>query len=262
MRLIAAFAMSVVLSEPAMANDWEKFYRAYPGANQGIEAVVPPEIVPSSDDADSDMEAMWRKGFAPIGFTSFTSSNGKTADAVRFARKLKARYLIVATNLASSATIPLPLTLPTAQTTYSNGTATAYGSGGYARGTYSGTSTTYGSQTTYMPITVQSFTKLAVFFREMPKVGAGIMQRDLTNAEMARLGTRHVLAVRFVRDGSPAFIADVFPGDLITMVNGRPFSEATWAESAKGPQPMKLQIIRNGQARELEMTIPPEWQPQ
>ena len=254
-----AFAMLLLASQSARANDWEKFFQSVP--QQGaIDATTPPEVLPSSGNVEKDIEAMFRRGFAPVGYTSFNTSNDKTKDGERLAAKIHARYLIVATKLTSSQSAVLPLTLPNTTTSYTNGTASAYGSGGYASGTYSGTTTTYGTQTTFIPYTVNRFDKTAIYFKEIPRKGAGLRIRDLSDAEMQTLGTRHALAVQYVRDGSPAFDADIFPGDIITQVNAEPVDAARWRAAINGQQPMHVRLLRNGVQKDIDLTIPPDWQ--
>ncbi|HZU64588.1 MAG TPA: PDZ domain-containing protein [Novosphingobium sp.] len=264
MRLMAVVSSGLALcvGQTAHANDWEKFYRPIDSFSSSvIDYDGEPEMLNSSGNLDGDIEQMWRKGFAPIGYTSFETGNNKTGDAVRFAKKLKARYLIVHANLQSSRTTSMPLTLPNTTTSYTNGNASAYGSGGYAHGTYSGTTTTYGTKTTYIPITVNRFSKAAIYFQEVPKIGFGVFSRELTPAEMQRLETRHAVAVRFVRDGSPAYVADIFPGDIITKINGLPVGTEVVKAALIGPQPVTLHVDRNGQQKDISVNVPPEWQP-
>lgn len=258
MRRIALVAL-LISAQPASANDWEKFFVAVQQEG-AIDAASSPEVLPSSGDVEKDLEAMYRKGFVPVGYSSFNASNSKTKDGERLAAKLHARYMIVATRLASSQSAVLPLTLPHNTTSHTSGTASAYGSGGYAQGTYSGTTTTYGTQTTFIPYTINRFDKMAVYFKEIPRKGAGLKIRDLSPQEMATLGTRHALAVQFVRDGSPAYDADIFPGDIIVQVNGEPVDVGRWRTAINGPQPMKVKVIRAGAAKDIMLTIPPEWQ--
>ena len=264
MRLMAVIISGLALSvgQIAHANDWEKFYRPIGSySSLAIAYGGEPEMMNSSGNSDADIEQMWRKGFAPIGYTSFETANNKTDDAVRLAKKLKARYLIVQANLQSSRTTSMPLTLPHTTTSYTNGSASAYGSGGYAQGTYSGTTTTTGTQTTYIPITINRFRKTAIYFQEVPKTGLGVFSRELTPAEMQRLETRHAVAVRFVRDGSPAYAADIFPGDIITKINGQPVAPEVAKAAFTGPQPITLHVDRNGQQKDISVNVPPEWQP-
>lgn len=254
-----AFAVLLVVSQSAMANDWQKFFQALPQEGV-IDATTPPEVLPSSGDVEKDIEAMFRKGFAPIGYTSFNASNDKTKDGERLAKKLRARYLIVTTRLTSSQSSFFPFQQPKTTTSYTNGTATAYGSGGYASGTYSGSTTTYGTQTTYIPYAINRYDKTAIYFKELSRKGAGLRIRELSNAEMQMLGTRRALAVQYVRDGSPAFNADIFPGDLITHVNEEPVDAARWRAAVNGQQPMRVRLLRNGTQKDIDLTIPPDWQ--
>jgi hypothetical protein len=92
MRLILAItaaASTIGLSATAHANAWEKNFRAIPTNDAVISWSGEPETVPSTGDLDADLEAMWRKGFALIGYSSFKSDNSKTNDAVRFGKKLE-----------------------------------------------------------------------------------------------------------------------------------------------------------------------------
>lgn len=261
-RSIIATAALVVTAAPAVvqANDWEKFYQPLAQGATFIAAEVP-EIVNSSGNPDSDVEGMWRKGFAVIGISAFNSPNSKTADAVRFGKKLKARYVMLGTKLTSSNTTAVPFTAPTTNTTVTNGTASVNSGGRFASGTYSGTSTTYGSQTTYIPVTVNRFDKMAVYFGEVPKIGIGIMTRDLTPDEAAILETRRAIAIRFVRDNSPAFLADVLPGDIITQLDGQPFDGEKWKAAAVPGATLHVEIFRSGKRRPMNIAIGTDWHP-
>lgn len=257
-RLVAIAALAV--TPQAHANDWEKFYTPLADESQFIPATIAPESVPSSGNADQDVEAMWRRGYGLIGYSSFNSPNSKTADAVRFGKKLKARYVMIGTKLSSSSTASIPMTVPHTTTSVTNGNASVYGSnGGYASGTYSGRTTTYGSQTTYIPIMLNRFDKLAVYFGEVPRSGLGVYSRELTAQEIGTLETRRALAVRFVRDGSPAYVSDVLPGDIITQVEGKPFDRAVLGPALAKGEPFPIKIFRNGSYRDLMITVPDDW---
>lgn len=259
--IAAIGAAAIFSSNPAHANAWEKNYRQLPIAPLGTPWTGEPERISPTGDADADMEAMWRKGFAAIGFTSFKSNNSKTTDAIRLGKKLKARYVMIMTGLVSSRTGAIPWTTPTTQTTFTNGSATVYGNGGTATAQYSGTSTTTGSQTTMIPFTINTYDKIAVYYQEMPRTGTGIYPRDLSNDEMRALGTRKGFVVQFVRDGSPAYQADLFPGDIVTHLNGKPFDYSDLVPALAGDAPLKLSVMRNGQMKQIEMIVPPEWRP-
>ncbi|MBK9589243.1 MAG: PDZ domain-containing protein [Sphingomonadales bacterium] len=253
-------AMLLALSaSAALANDWEKFYRPFEGSGTTLPSSQDPEIVSADGDPGKTVETMWRRGYGPIGASEFNSPNAKTADAIRFAKKLKARYVVLETRLASSTTSTLPLTMPHTTTSVTNGNASVNGSGGYATGTYSGTTTTYGSQTTYIPITINRFDKLAVYFGEVPKFGLGIMSRELASDELALVQTNRAIAVRYVRDESPAFLADILPGDILTQFNGEPIDRAKLSQLVAPGNTLQIHLFRRGQQKDVQVKIPADW---
>lgn len=259
--LVAVVGLSLVTA-PAQANDWEKFYTALPANIPTVPSSDPPEAIASQGDFGKDLEVMWRRGYAAIGYSSFNSPNSKTKDAARLAKKLKARYYIVGTGLASSTTTSIPLTLPNTTTSMTNGNVSTNRTDGYRTGTYSGTTTTYRTQTTYIPMVMNRFDKFAVYFSETPKFGIGIMTRELTPEEMAQFETGRAFAVRAVRDGSLAYQADLLPGDIITHVNGLPADPDNWRIALKGDTPLSLRLFRNNSERAISIAVPPEWRPQ
>lgn len=133
MRWSVVALLAIGLASSARANDWEKFYRPLSFASSLIPTDSDPEITSSSGNSDRDIEEMWRKGFAPVGFSSFNSPNSKTADAVRLGKKLKVRYVMIGTKLESSHAASMPLTVPTTTTSVSNGNAAIYSSRGDMR---------------------------------------------------------------------------------------------------------------------------------
>jgi len=250
-----------VCAVPAHANDWEKFFTRIASADQVLPSAVPAERVNSAGSIDADLGSMWKRGFAPIGYSLFTTGNSKTKDAERLANKLKARYYIALTELTSSYTTSVPLTVPTTTTSNTTGNVSVFGSGGYNSGTYSGTTTTYGSRTTYFPMTVSRFSKLGIYFAEMPRIGTGIYPRELNADEISKYETQRGFVVIFTRDGSPAYEANLLPGDVIIKVNGAPADIDTWKAAVKGDKPLVVDFFRNGEPREITMVVPPEWRP-
>lgn len=62
-----------------------------------------------------------------------------------------------------------------------------------------------------------------------------------------------------VRDHSPAYYANIFPGDLIYSVNGLPADLATFQSQMVGASEVKIKLMRGGKVREITMKIPPDW---
>lgn len=249
----------LMIGTPASANDWQKFYTPIDGFEGLKDADVEPEQLPSKGNFDADIDAMWQRGFAPIGYTYFNASNSKTKDGLRLAKKMKARYVVVGTQYTGTQSASIPISTPTSSTTTNSGNVSVYGSGGTGHGTYSGTSTTYGTQTTYAPISVDRFDKFGIYFKEMPKKGIGVMFRELTPDEVRVLETRRAFVIQSVRDGSPAYNSDMLPGDTILSVNGQPADEANWRSATKTAEAVHLKFLRNGTERQVTIPLPPEW---
>lgn len=254
---VALCFLGLSFATAAIANDWQKFYTPFPGGDQYQKTQEEPEQIASTGNFDHDIEAMWHRGYGPIGYTHFTTGNGKTKDAARFAKKLGARYVVVATQLVSSQQSYLPWTTPTTNRSTTTGTATVTGRGGTAYGTYSGTTTTSGTSTTYIPYTVNRFEKGAIYFGKAPEGGSGIFGRGLTNEEVALIESQRAFAVQYIRNGSPAYIANLLPGDIIAEVNGQPADEANWKSARAQSSSLKLKVYRNSQIREITLNVPP-----
>jgi C-terminal processing protease CtpA/Prc len=186
---------------------------------------------------------MWSRGFRPIGFASFNGPAAGPAAALAAAKKVGAQYVVVARQFTNTVSGAIPLTTPTATTSYSQGTANIYGSGGSAYGTYNGTTTTYGSQTTYIPYSVAHYDQMAVFFAPMPRHGLGVMMANVPDTMAQQLGSAKGALVNAVRRDSPAFRADILPGDVIISVNG---SEVTGLPDAMAIQQLAGQTITIG----------------
>ena len=125
-------------------------------------------------------------------------------------------------------TTHVPVTSPTTSTSHTSGTATAIGSGGTATAFGNSTTTTYGSQTSYVPMTVNRYDYGAAYFVKWRYI-LGAVWRDLTNEERTSLQSNSGIYITLVVDDTPAFRNDVLVEDII--VNRRP--DDLWATSCK-----------------------------
>ena len=112
-------------------------------------------------------------------------------------------------------------------TTSSSGTvnANAWGSGGYAYGTgnYYGTSTTTspGTFSTQMiPVTVHRYQYEAGVFQENAVHILGVLPQPLPSEIRQQLERNTGVFAWVVRNGSPAFNANILEGDVILKING------------------------------------------
>ena len=166
--------------------------------------------------------------------------------------------LIVNPQYTGSVTTNMPLTTPTSQTSYTTGQATAYGSGGTATAYGSATTTTYGTKTTYIPVTVHRSDYAAAYFVKL-KYKVGIFTRDLGDEERQKYETNRGAVIQLVVDETPAFNADLLPGDYIKSIDGNriassaDFSRIT--ENLNGMVPFV--VIRNGQEKTILVEVAP-----
>jgi S1-C subfamily serine protease len=141
---------------------------------------------------------------------------------------------------------------------------TAFGNnGGMVNGSYSGTSTTYVPQTTMVPYSVDRYSQIAAYFKPLDRKGLGVKFDSLSDQQRQQIGTNKGLAITAVRKGSPAFMADVLPGDIILSVNGQPVFDAQSSFAAmlaaRGGT-ADLVISRNGDQIKKSVSVPVgEW---
>jgi len=166
-----AIALLVLSLTGCAVNGYSKFYQQVPDATPEaiaqIRAAPPPETPLVMYAAKPpDPKPFMQQGYAVIGYSSFNSGhNEPDSEAVAQAKKIGADLVVIVDpNYTGSVTSQIPLTLPTTTTSQTNGSATAYGSGGSVTAYGNSTTTTYGSRTTYIPMTVNRYDYGAVYF--------------------------------------------------------------------------------------------------
>lgn len=258
MNRIVAFLACLLFGQVALADGYEKFYTPNPNATPAQVAKIrvnpapeTPQLAQFSDSPQAIIEAYVRQGYFPIGYSNFTSGwAAKSKNAVKQGKRVGADLVVVVNpTLTSSVTTAFPLTTPTTQTTYHTGQATAYGPGGTVNAYGSGTSTTYGSKTTYIPYTVNRYEYGAIYFVKR-KFLLGVLGRSLNDTERQRLQSNSGLVVQTVPEGTPAFVNDILPGDILLRINGHPVAGeeafSNLVEQFAGTR-VELSIDRNGQ---------------
>ena len=137
------------------ANYFEEFYRPTSSGLSFDRTQDPLQITDPVPD-----------GLLQIGVSDFYATNAEVASAERAARKIGAHYYTVSSVYADTVTSSgvIPITLPTTQTAYHSGSVRTPN----GRGTFSGTSTSYGSSTTFIPYsnTQRRYRFTARFYRD------------------------------------------------------------------------------------------------
>ena len=247
--VIAIVAASIGLT--ACVNPYTKFYNGSPDG-QGIPAYVPttePLQVYRSNNVDSDIQALERRGYVPIGNSAFNANARKVnGDQLRDqATKVGAAAVLLSSRYTNTETGALPLVLPNNSTTYVN---TTYGSA---------TATTYGTQTVMMPYSVRRDDFLAIYFVKV-RAHFGTFYGVIDPAARARLQTNAGVIVKVVIDGSPVAAADVLPGDIILTTDGQRVDSAEQMNGyikAHYGQTVVLGIDRDGTRLEKTVNVLP-----
>jgi hypothetical protein len=227
---------------------------APPTATPLVERAAPPG---SGSDTAMFLDAYMKRGYVLIGSAMFNSGRSESEEAaVRQGVKVGADLVVILNpRYTGSTTTAVPLTVPTTTTSYSSGTATAYGPSGVVNAYGSGTTTTYGTSTTMIPVTVNRSDYGAGYFVKR-KWSFGAMWRDLNDAERQALESNKGVYVRLVVDNSPAYATDILPGDIILAVDGEPVLNQQSASDLmrlRAGRSIKLSLYRRG-AR-LEKTV-------
>jgi len=196
-----------------------------------------------------------------IGSAFFNSGDGGDEDeAVEQGQKVGADLvLVLSPKYTGTVTTSIPITTPTTTTSQTTGHATAFGAGGPVSVFGSATTTTYGSETTYVPMTVHRSDYGALYFVKR-RFTFGALWRDLNDQERQSLQTNKGIAIRVIVDGSPAFDADLLPGDLVTAVDGEPVVNSaglTKTLEEKAGQALTLSVVRQGQPLKKTVQLAP-----
>lgn len=232
--ILCAIIVSVFLG--GCANDFAKFY-------QDKTVGVPPDILArrlqpysgttqifSTQDPQKDAEQAMRRGYILLGVSSFQGSSRVTQDMLmNQAQAVGADMVLYRSQYQGSEQVAMPfMSYQPGQTatTYSSGTmnANAYGSSGYAQGTgnYSGTSTTTTPgtySTTVVPVTRHNYAHEASFWRKGKQPVFGVNVANIPD-DLRRSMQRNTGAlVKTVKDDSPAFRANILPGDILVGID-------------------------------------------
>lgn len=253
----------------ACVSGYQQFYRPSPWAT--------PEKVASSRAAPAPktplverarplgggalLKAYARRGYAMIGQSTFNSGQPQPVSfAIEQGKAVGADLVLILdpTYTGSESTV-VPITTPTSTSSYSTGTATAYGSGGSVTAYGTSNTTTYGTSTAYVPVTIRRFNYGALYFVKT-RVVLGAFFRDLNDTERQQLQSNKGVFVTVVVDGTPAFTADILAGDIIVSVNDVRVVDSKQLHDLlkenKGKQ-VRITLYRNGKQIEKVVHLNP-----
>lgn len=186
-----------------------------------------------------------------IGYANWEGPDVNLELAIEQARLVNAEIVTVARTYLRTYSGSSPLTLPS--TTYSNSTFNAgpiYGSAA---------TTTYGSQTTYIPYNVDRYTYSSEFWRKrsFPPI-LGTSTTALEQEDRHRHERNKGLKVRAVVTNSPAWNAGILEGDIIIRVNTEEISDKEHFNTVLtkyAGQNVDLMIFRNGAEKSISVQL-------
>ncbi len=231
------------------ANPYAQFYTDYTG---GVNVLEDQRFIVGTDEPrllqgstiEQDEQRMLEDGYVLLGVSSFNGAEEDQRAAIQQAKKVHADRVIAYCQYRNTVSGSMPFTTPDIETTHHSGSI--YGSGYSA--SYFGSSTTYGSKTTYIPYSVDRYDYLATFWIRA-NVRLGIHGRDLTPEERKSLGTNKGMCIAIVVRGSPAFESDLLPGDIMRKFNEVEIIDHdhffNLLDSCQG-RTIRLEILRQG----------------
>jgi len=254
--------MLACLALTGCATGYSQFYQPLPYAEQTLSrrlapAPEQPTVERASGDWRDITDRYARRGYVPLGSSSFNSGQEEDdEDAIEQGQEIGADLVvIIQPQHTDTRTANIPITTPTTTTSHTTGSATVYGAGGSATAYGNATTTTYGTRTTYIPMTVHRYDYGAIYFVKV-KMQFGAYFRDLSDAERGTLQTNKGAAVTLIVDGSPAYNFDVLVGDIVLAVNGERVSGAQrmldLIQQYAG-QNVNLTLVRDG--KEISKTV-------
>lgn len=219
--------LAVTLLAACVSNPYKEFY--YPANGLGPDEISsrrissPPETpeIVRGVDPDSDIKAAQIEGYAFIGSSHFVGPSATDQQLIEQAKVLGADRVLAYGTFKGTTHASVPITMPTSQTSITNANATLYGANGPVTAYGTAQTTTFGSQTTYVPVAVNSYDFLALYLVKI-KSALGANFRDVTSEEAQRIGTVNAVSLGDIMRGSPAASAGLLPNDIITKLDEKP----------------------------------------
>lgn len=256
-QIITLFACFILV---ACASSHKEFYKP-------VDAKTLPDVqllgkgelpkIFSTNDMERDVKIALSRGYSNIGVSSFNGEATSEKEVVEQAKTVGAVMVLVNSKFTDSRVVTTPLFLPDNETTYHSG----YVNGTYGSANYSGTSTTYGTKVVPITTNQQRYDQTAVYFAKLTKKPKfGLYLENLTPELRARFERNTGALITIVMEDSPAFLANILPGDILIEFNGAQVINAEQMLNLMrtySPNSDKclLKIIRNGTEKSIELQI-------
>lgn len=241
-------------------NPYSSFYSGTPDARKEASYIPTSDQIRilQSTDIDKDTKQLMVKGYVPIGQSSFNSGDSRVNEEQVYeqAQKVGAQVVLTASKYTNTVSGSTPVIVPNVTQSYSAGSATAYGFGGTVNAYGTGSTTTYGSNTLYVPYSVRRSDYFALYFiKTKSKIGAYVEPID--DETKKKLQSNAGVRVFIVAEDSPAFDANILPGDILLSLDGTPIKSVEnyqeLLQKTSGAT-IQLSIYRDGKIIKKKLT--------
>lgn len=253
--LIALCILADLTGCVTMPNGFSQFYQDRAGA--GITNFLPysgTTKIFSTGNLPNDARDVYRNGYGLIGESAFQGPPQADGALMPEAKTVGADLVLLSCKYLGSQDVAVPWIQYSPGQTY---TTTSSGTVGNAN--FSGTSTTTSPgtfSTQVVPITIQRYEYDAAFYRKFVPPIFGALPQALPAEIRQQLERNTGVIVWVVRNGSPAYNANILEGDVILKMNGEDvLSVADYVQRyiKLAGQKVELEIWRNGQVKNISV---------
>lgn len=181
-----------------------------------IPSSKPIEII-TTENVDLETKRLAENSYMIMGISEFTARSGSQnlKNIEKQAALVGAQVVLASREHLGSTTISMPMTTPTTSTSTTN--YNLYGNYG-SQVSGRAQTTTYGTQTQYVPITLSN-TKYSAYFFGRFKNKTGIYPFELNDKDKQNIDQNLGVRVGAVVNGSAAYFAGILTNDIILKVN-------------------------------------------
>jgi hypothetical protein len=223
------------------------------GESGALETATGDPRLLSSQDMKADSIKLLENGYWPVGNSRFTGQFVEASVALSQAKAVGAEVVVVLQTHVGTGTYSIPVLdwVPDRRVTVSEQTQTRNADGSAAAFQYhDSVATVQGEyQTHYEMQTQETFEQSAVYWKKAADPILGILASDLGENERAASSSNKGVVVKLLIRKSPAFMGDVFRGDIVRRMAGH---EVLGAEDffqlvqANAGKTVELQLWRSG----------------
>lgn len=211
----------IIISILALTGCSNKFATNY----QSVTTVSNPLYIPTdkpveiitSDSPEYEIKKLVENGYMIMGTSSFTARTGSQnlKNIEQHAQSVGAQYVIASRKNLGSTTVSMPFTTPTTTTSNTNyNLSNNYGKQYYGNSQ----TTTYGTQTQYIPVTI-SDTKYTAYFFGKFKNKTGVYPFELTDQDKKKIEQNVGVKVGAVVNNSPSYYSGILADDILLKIN-------------------------------------------